>query len=54
MYKIYRVPIRQCIYVIINNEATFTAQFIKKLINTEAELKKSIAFKQKNAYKRSH
>ena len=34
------------IYVISNTQATFEAQFMKKLSNTEAELRKSIAYKK--------
>ena len=30
-----------------NNYATFEAQFMRKLSNTEAELKKSVAYKKK-------
>ena len=32
---------RKCLYV-----STFEAQFLKKLSNTEAELKKSVAYKR--------
>ena len=35
-----------CLYVLSNTEATFEAQFMKKLSNTEAELKKSDAYKK--------
>ena len=35
-----------CLYVISNTLATFEAQFIKKLSNTETELKKSVAYKK--------
>ena len=44
--KIQRVSVRQYIYVINNTYATFEAQFIKKLSNTEADLEKSIAYKK--------
>ena len=33
------------LYVLSNTLATFAAQFMKKLINTEAGLKKSVAYK---------
>ena len=36
--KYKRVAVRSCLYVISNTEATFEAQFIKKLSNTEAKL----------------
>ena len=36
-----------CLYVLSNTQATFEAQFMKKLSNTEAELKKSVAYKRK-------
>ena len=36
-----------CLYMLRNTKATFKAQFIKKLSNTEAELKKSVAYKKK-------
>ena len=35
------------LYVLSNTLATFAAQFMKKLINTEAGLKKSVAYKKK-------
>ena len=38
---------RECLYVISNTQTTFEAQFIKKLCNTKAELKKSVAYKKK-------
>ena len=38
-------------YVLINSSATFRAQFMKKLSNTEAGLKKRVAYK-KNACNR--
>ena len=40
--NIQSVSVRQCLYLISNNEATFKAQFIKKLSNTEADLKKGV------------
>ena len=46
IYKIYHVSVRQRLYVISNTKATFEAQFIKKLSNTEAELKESFAYKK--------
>ena len=36
-----------CLYVFSNTDATFEAQFMKKLSNTEVELKKSIAYKKR-------
>ena len=33
------------VYVLINTQATFEAQFIKKLSNTESELKNNAAYK---------
>ena len=38
--------VRSYLYVISNTQATFGAQYIKKLRNTEAELKKGIAYKR--------
>ena len=35
-----------CLFVLSNAYAAFEAQFIKKLTNTEAELKKSVACKK--------
>ena len=35
-----------CLYALSNTLATFEAQFMKKLINTEAGLKKSVAYKK--------
>ena len=32
--------------ILRNNQATLEAQFMKKLSNTEAELKKSVAYKK--------
>ena len=40
------VSVRQYLYVISNTEETFQAQFIKKLSNNEADLKKSVAYKK--------
>ena len=40
-----------CLYVLSNILATFEAQFMKNLSNTEAELKMSVAYK-KNVYTR--
>ena len=34
------------LYVISNNSATFEAQFIKTVTNTEGELKKSVTYKK--------
>ena len=33
----------RCLYVLSNTWATFEAQFLKKLSNTEVELKESVA-----------
>ena len=46
IYKVYYASVRSCLYVISNTWATFKAQFIKKLSITEAELKKSVAYKK--------
>ena len=40
-----------CLYILSNTSATSDTQFMKKLSNTEAELKKSIAFKKKQVTK---
>ena len=37
----------RCLYGINNTSATFEAQFIKKLSNTKANLKKCIAYRKK-------
>ena len=34
------------IYVLSNTQATFQAQFMQKLSNTEGELKKSVAYEK--------
>ena len=34
------------LYILSNNYATIEAQFMKKFSNTEAELKKSVAYKK--------
>ena len=34
------------LYILINTEATFEAQFMKKWSNTEPELKKGVAYKK--------
>ena len=36
--------IRLCLYVLSDTSATFEVQFMKKLSNIEAELKKSVAY----------
>ena len=46
MYKIWHVSVRSCLYLISNTYATFKAQFMKKLSNTESELKKGVAYKK--------
>ena len=46
MYKIYHASVRSCLNVISNTEATFEAQFIKKLSKTEAELKICVAYRK--------
>ena len=38
--KYSRYKVSQCLYVLSNTLAKFEAQFMKKLSNTEAELKK--------------
>ena len=38
------------IYVLSNTQATYEAQFMKKLSNTEAELKRSVAYKKSVYY----
>ena len=45
--KSYNITV--CLYVISNIYTTFEAQFMKKLSNTEAELKKSAAY-EKSVY----
>ena len=47
------VSVWWCLYVLSNTEATFEAQFMKKLSNTEAELKKSDAYKKKRVSHRT-
>ena len=44
--NIRSVSIWQCWYVLSNTESTLDPQFIRKLSNTEAELKKSVAYKK--------
>ena len=39
-----------CLYVLSNIWATFEAQFIKKLSNTEAELKKALFIKNASSF----
>ena len=46
--NIKSVSVWWCLYVSSNTEATFEAQFIKKLSNAEAELKKSVAYVKKS------
>ena len=41
------VSVWWCLYVLSNTQATFEAQFIRKLSNTEAELKRTVAYKKK-------
>ena len=38
------------VYVSSNTEATFEAHLMKKLSNSKAELKKSVAYKKKRVY----
>ena len=45
--NIKSVSVWWCFYVLRKTWATFEAEFMKKLSNTEAELKKSIAYKKK-------
>ena len=47
------VSVRWCLYVLSNTQATFAAQFIKKLSNTETELKKSFAYKKRACISKS-
>ena len=42
----YLVLTKKKLYILSNTKATFEAQFMKKLSNTEAELKKSVAYKK--------
>ena len=35
-----------CLYILSNTKATFEARFMKKLSNTETELRKSVAYKK--------
>ena len=44
--NIKTVSLRWCLYVLGNSRATYEAKFMKKLSNTEAELKKTIAYKK--------
>ena len=45
--KYKSASIRLCLYVLIKPKTTFKAQLIKKLRNTEAELKKGVADKKR-------
>ena len=38
-----------CFHVLSNTQATLESKFLRKLRNTEAELKKSVAYKKKRA-----
>ena len=44
--KIWHALVRSCLYVISNTWATFEPQFIKKLSNTKAGLKKNVVYKK--------
>ena len=49
--QIYSINIKTvslwwCLHVLSNTKATFEAQFIKKLRNTEAKLNKSVTYKK--------
>ena len=44
--NIRSVSVWWCFYITPNTQATLEAQFIKKLSNTEAELKKRVAYKK--------
>ena len=44
--NIKSVSVWWCFYVLSNTSATFEAQFMKKLSNTEAELKKALLIKK--------
>ena len=40
------VSVSWCLYVLSNIQETFEVEFMKKLSNTEAEMKKSVAYKK--------
>ena len=46
LVNIKSVSVWWCLYVLSNTEATFEAQFMKKLGNTEADLKKALLLKK--------
>ena len=46
LVNIRSVSVWFCVYILSNTEATFETQFMKKLSNTEAKLKKNIAYKK--------
>ena len=43
----------RCFYVLSSTQATFEAQFMKKLNNTDAELKTSVVYKKACIYCKS-
>ena len=43
--NIRRLSVTWCLYVLSNTEATFEAQFVNKVSNTETRLKKIVAYK---------
>ena len=51
--NIKSVSVGWCLYVLSNTKATFEAQFMKKLSNTEVELEKSVAYKKKRVIRDS-
>ena len=48
--KCKRLSLWWCLYIPSNTLATFEAQFMKNLSNTEAELKESAAYKKKRVF----
>ena len=47
-YTKYKMCLSMMMVICISNaKATFEAQYMKKLSNTEAEMKKSVAYKKK-------
>ena len=44
------VSVWRCFYVLSNTLATLEAQFMQKLSNTEAGMKKSVAYKKKRVH----
>ena len=46
LVNIRSVSVWFCVYILSNTEATFETQFMKKLSNTEAKLKKALLMKK--------